>query len=146
MVRLPSPLGQQPRLAGLKHLNRLEQVMLRRDLAALSADEGLVCDGEGRLVCGVMTNVFLVLDGLIVTPALDRCGIAGVMRAALVDHLASQGTPVQVRDVGLDECARASEIFLTNALVGVWPVVAVDGVALSTGPWSQRLAAEVARW
>ena len=146
VVRLASPIGQQPRLAGLKHLNRLEQVMLKRDLTALNADEGLVCDSEGRLVCGVMSNVFLSIDGVLVTPALERCGIAGVMRGALLDHLASVGAPVQVRDVALDECARAGEIFLTNALVGIWPVIELDGAARLPGPWSRRLAAQVSLW
>jgi 4-amino-4-deoxychorismate lyase len=146
VVCLPTPIASSSRLAGLKHLNRLEQVLLRDDVAQRKADEGLVADTEGRLISGAMTNVFLVIDGVLVTPALDHCGIEGVMRGAIVDHLAQRGTPVAIRDVGLSECAQASELFLTNALLGVWPVLELDGRPLAIGPWARQLQTEIAQW
>ena len=68
------------------------------------------------------------------------------MRGAVVDHLARRGTPVVVRDVALAEVAVASELFLTNALLGVWPVIELDGRPLPIGPWARRLQTEIAQW
>jgi 4-amino-4-deoxychorismate lyase len=146
VVCLPTPIASSSRLAGLKHLNRLEQVLLRDDVAQRNADEGLVTDTQGRVISGAMTNVFLVIDGTVVTPALDHCGIEGVMRCAIVDHLVQRGTPVAIRDVSVAECAQASELFLTNALLGVWPVLELDGRPLAIGPWARQLQTEIAQW
>jgi 4-amino-4-deoxychorismate lyase len=146
VVCLPTPIAASPRLAGLKHLNRLEQVLMREDVTQQGVDEGLVADTEGRLISGAMTNVFLVIDGVLVTPTLDHCGIEGVMRGAIVDHLAQRGTPVVMREVALSECAKASELFLTNALLGVWPVLELDGRPLAIGPWARQLQTEIAQW
>ena len=146
IVCLSTPIAASPRLAGLKHLNRLEQVLLRDDVAQQGVDEGLVADTAGRVISGAMTNVFLVIEGVVVTPAVEHCGIEGVMRGAVVDHLARRGTPVVVRDVALAEVAVASELFLTNALLGVWPVIELDGRPLPIGPWARRLQTEIAQW
>jgi len=146
VATLPTPMAIQPRLAGIKHLNRLEQVLFRQDVAALGVDEGLVADPEGRLVCGSMSNVFLLLNGTLTTPALHRCGIDGVMRGALLAVCARLGIAVAVRDVMLSECVGASEGFLTNALIGLWPIGEFDGRALSVGPVTRRLMDEVATW
>jgi 4-amino-4-deoxychorismate lyase len=146
VVCLPTPISASPRLAGLKHLNRLEQVLLRDDVAQLGVDEGLVTDASGHLISGAMTNVFLVIDDTVVTPALDRCGIDGVMRNAVVDYLRQHGKSVTIRDVALSECGQASELFLTNALMGVWPVIELDGRALPVGPWARQLQTVIASW
>ncbi len=143
---LPTPLAIQPRLAGIKHLNRLEQVLLRRDVAALGVDEGLVSDGAGRLISGTMSNVFLVLAGRVVTPLLSRCGIDGVMRGAVLEALVAQGCTVAVRDVGLEALAAAEEIFLTNALIGVWPVTQIAQRFLPVGAVTRAAAQAVSAW
>ncbi len=143
---LATRLAEQPLLAGLKHLNRLEQVLARRELAATAADEGLLQDGHGRLVCGTMTNVFAVLDRRLVTPALERAGVAGVMRAALLDAWRGVGTEVEVRDVDMRELAAATELFLTNALIGAWPVADLDGRALAPGPYVRAAQAWADGW
>lgn len=139
-------LSEQPALAGLKHLNRLEQVLARREWADPAIAEGLLSDSHGRVVCGTMTNVFLAIGPRLVTPAVTRCGVAGVMRGAVLDALAGEGAAVEVRDVAWDEVAGASEAFLTNALVGAWPVRALDGRSLAPGPWARRVQALVAGW
>ncbi len=116
-------LAEQPRLAGLKHLNRLEQVLARREWSAPEFDEGLMLDTGGRLVEGTFTNLFLVLDGQICTPKLDRCGVAGVMRAWLLDERPGFGDmSVSERDLWPEDLERAQACFMTNSLVGVWPV------------------------
>jgi 4-amino-4-deoxychorismate lyase len=118
-------LALQPMLAGLKHLNRLEQVLARRESAATEIAEGLMCDVDGRLVEGTATNLFLVREGCIVTPDLRRCGVAGVMREVLLEQLPGIELPIEIRDVALKELDDAEECFLTNAVIGVWLVARI---------------------
>lgn len=128
-------LAPQPLLAGLKHLNRLEQVLARAEWSDPAIGEGLVCDADGLLISGTMTNVFAVLDGVLVTPALDRCGVAGVARAAILAHRPD----AQVRSVRPAELARASEVFLSSGVRGVLPVQALGDTVYVPGPVARAL-------
>jgi 4-amino-4-deoxychorismate lyase len=127
-------LSVQPALAGMKHLNRLEQVMACNEWSDSAIAEGLMCDSEGRLIEGTSTNLFLVHDGCIVTAALDRCGVAGVMRQVLIDERPGIGVPIEVRDIALDELDSAEECFLTNAVIGIR---SVSRVLDRVGAWPQ---------
>lgn len=119
-------LAVNPVLAGIKHLNRLEQVLASRELDDTTA-EGLMLDSDDRLIEGTRTNVFLVLDDVLVTPDLSRCGVAGIMRELVLERAAALGIPVRVADVPARALDEASELFLCNSLLGVWPVRAVAG-------------------
>ncbi len=77
-------LAEQPLLAGIKHLNRLEQVLARAEWNDPSIAEGVMCDMHGRVISATMANLFAVIDGVLVTPALDQCGVAGVARAEVL--------------------------------------------------------------
>jgi 4-amino-4-deoxychorismate lyase len=128
-------LGEQPLLAGLKHLNRLEQVLARAENPASRADEALMLDSAGRLVCATSANVFVVREGKLFTPRMDRCGVAGVVRGALLAG-ASNGElpwPIMESDLTLESLVGAEEIFLTSALRGVWSVATVDGTIVASG-------------
>lgn len=123
-VLLNARLADNPVLAGFKHLNRLEQVMAGQELARTpNADEGIVAGADGRAVCGVMSNLFLVLEDRLVTPCLRRCGVDGIIRGAILE-LADAGRlpPVSVRDVKTDELDGATQVFLTNSVRGLMPV------------------------
>lgn len=128
-------LAAQPLLAGLKHLNRLEQVLARAEWSDPAIGEGLVCDVDGQLISGTMSNVFAMLDGVLVTPALDRCGVAGVARAEV---LASR-PHTQVRRVMPAELVRASEVFLSSSVRGILPVQALGDTVYVPGPVSRVL-------
>jgi 4-amino-4-deoxychorismate lyase len=118
-------LAVQPALAGLKHLNRLEQVLARAEWTDSDIVEGLMCDVDGRLVEGIATNLFLVRGERIVTPNLQRCGVAGVMRRVLIEERPGIDAPIEIRDVDVNELDAADECFLTNAVIGIWPVARV---------------------
>lgn len=118
-------LALQPALAGLKHLNRLEQVLARAEWTDPAIDEGIMLATDGRVVECVMSNLFLVVDGVLVTPALDECGVSGVMRRQVLEAAMGSGIDTEVRRVEPDEVARASAVFVTNALRGI---VAVERV------------------
>ncbi|BEV71842.1 MULTISPECIES: aminodeoxychorismate lyase [unclassified Paludibacterium] len=114
-------LGLQPLLAGVKHLNRLENVLARSRMAA-EVQEALLCDSEGTVVEGTQTNLFVRLDGHWLTPALDRCGVAGAVRSWM---MAQQ--PVQEVRLMPAQLARAELLVLGNSLAGLWPVASLDG-------------------
>lgn len=130
-------LGINVQLAGLKHLNRLEQVLARSEWDDPGVGEGLMLDAEGALVCGTMSNLFLVGESSLETPLIDRCGVAGTARARLLDMAREAGVRVQERRLSVDDLIRAQGAFLTNALIGVWPICAFEDrdFALSRLPW-----------
>lgn len=143
-VRLCSTsLGEQPALAGIKHLNRLEQVIARREWSDPAIAEGLMRDRHGAIICGTMTNVFIVREGRVLTPPVDRCGVAGTVRATVLARAHSLGIPAVQAVVSLDELPRADEVFLTNALAGVWPVNRVEERSFPVGPVTRRLQAAI---
>ncbi len=108
--------------AGLKTLNRLEQVLARSECVAAATFEGLTLDADKRLVCGTMSNVFIVADNTVITPSLDRCGVEGVMRRHALETLERNGISVDVRDVSVEELWDCDEVFLTNSQFGALPV------------------------
>ena len=124
-------LGRNPSLAGMKHLNRLEQVLARQEWCDDSIAEGIMFDTEGRLVSGTMSNIFLVSGGRLTTPSLSRCGVEGVMRRQVLDIATHLGMAVEIRDIPADRLGQADAVFLTNALMGIWPVRQIDNQVFS---------------
>lgn len=132
-------LGENPLLAGMKHLNRLEQVLARQEWSDPQIAEALLFSSSGALIAGTMSNVFLVHAGTLATPRLDRCGVAGIMRALVGGLAAECGIDFQERRLEAADLQQAQEIFLTNALIGIRPVREVAGRALAIGPLTRRL-------
>ncbi|MTI64836.1 aminodeoxychorismate lyase [Methylophaga sp.] len=120
-------LGINPGLAGIKHLNRLEQVLARSEWDDDNIREGLMLDVKDRLVEGTMSNLFLVHQGQLITPTLTENGISGIMRAAVIKSAAELAIPVKEKDLTLADLELADEVFLTNSLIGIWPVTELDG-------------------
>jgi 4-amino-4-deoxychorismate lyase len=135
-------LSSNPRLAGIKHLGRLEQVLARAEWQDESIAEGLMLDEAGHVVCGTQSNLFALMAGELVTPRVDRCGVAGVMRRAVLEWASAQGVTAREVDLRPDELPGVEELFVTNAIVGAWPARELDGVALPRG----TMAAEFNRW
>ena len=113
-----TPVAQQPVLAGMKHLNRLENVLARRECADAGFAEGLMCDGDGQVICATAGNVFLYFDGHWHTPDLARCGIAGIAREKLLTMLED----VRVAPITRDQVENADAVFLCNAVRGIMEV------------------------
>jgi 4-amino-4-deoxychorismate lyase len=134
-------LAEQPLLAGLKHLNRLEQVLARGEWQDAAFAEGLMRDVSGRVIEGVFSNLFLVKDGVLLTADLSRCGVAGVMRAEVLAQVERQGIALQVRDISFDELLAADEVFVCNSLYGIWPVRELAASVWPTGPLTRKLQA-----
>ncbi|MFN3544906.1 MAG: aminodeoxychorismate lyase [Thiobacillus sp.] len=132
-------LARQPRLAGIKHLNRLEQVLARAEWNDPEIFEGLLCDDADGVIGGVMTNVFIARDGELFTPALDACGVAGVARQRLLRGVAAAGFPVHVGRLTRDAILGADEVMLCNSLIGVQRVAALEGRSWAPAGWTPRL-------
>jgi 4-amino-4-deoxychorismate lyase len=132
-------LAEQPRLAGIKSLNRLENVLARAEWSGTAVREGLIGDAAGRVIEGTMSNVFAVKGGVVATPDLSRCGVAGAQRERVIDLLAGVGVPCRVRDIPFAELGEADEIFLTNSLIGAWPVVRFGAWTSTPGPVTRRV-------
>ena len=115
-------LAEQPLLAGIKHLNRLEQVLARAEWSDPAIAEGLLRDGHDRVISATMANLFAVIDGVLLTPALERCGVAGVARAEVL-AIHSQA---HVVELSLQALSAASEIFLSSSVRGILPVQSLD--------------------
>jgi 4-amino-4-deoxychorismate lyase len=133
-------LGENPRLAGLKHCNRLEQILARTELANdPHLAEGILFSSSGNLVSGTMSNVFLVRESCLLTPRIDQCGVAGVMRRVVLREARRVGIPTRECELRAENLAAADEVFLTNARIGIWPVRSVDARVLTPGPVTRHL-------
>lgn len=132
-------LAEQPALAGIKHLNRLEQVLAAR--AALEPNnEQLLCDGAGRPISTGRANLFWVQDGALHTPALDRCGIAGRTRARIIELAAANDVALHLGGWPLASLQSAEEVFVCNSLIGIQPVSDCLGRDIAApGPVTHRL-------
>lgn len=138
-------LAQQPRLAGAKTLNRLENVLARSEWDDPAIAEGLLADGEGRVIEATMSNLFVAASGRVFTPELSRCGVVGAQRERVRELLREEGVHCEERDLRWTDVLAADEIFLTNSLIGVWPVRQVDERAYAPGPIAARLRAFIER-
>jgi 4-amino-4-deoxychorismate lyase len=123
-------LGINPHLAGLKHLNRLEQVLAQQELRGVPLEEVLMLSSAGHVIGGSMSNLFLADDVGLQTPSLEDCGVAGIVRALVCEAATRCGTPVRIRRIKAVELARAREAFVTNVRWGVQPITALAGRAL----------------
>lgn len=132
-------LSRQPRLAGLKHLNRLEQVLAQNELDSRYT-EGLMCDTEEWVIEGTMSNVFLCSGGCLVTPSLDQAGVAGVMRARVIECARDLGIEAYVRNIKRDDVLAADEVFLTNSVWGVCPVRSLPECCYEEGPIARQMS------
>lgn len=137
-------LGENPALAGLKHLNRLEQVLARREWSDGAIAEALMFSSSGMLISGVMSNVFLVEGARLRTPLLDRCGVAGVMRQVVLREAARAGIAAEEAPLDAGDLARARELFLTSAVIGLRPVRVLDGRACEIGAVTRELQQRLA--
>jgi 4-amino-4-deoxychorismate lyase len=112
-------LALQPALGGIKHLNRLEQVIARAEWTDSSVQEAILLDPEDHVICGISGNIFLISGERMLTPRMDRCGVRGVMRAAILQAFKPR---CEQRRITLDMLPEADEVFLCNAVRGVVPV------------------------
>ena len=142
VVRCKHPVSENAALAGMKHLNRLDQVLASMELP-VDCQEGLMCNSRGLLIEGTKSNVFLARSGTLMTPLLDRSGVAGIQREVILEYCSQNQLQVAVREIPFAEAVEADEIFMCNSVFGIWPVTELrcEGTVhhLSIGPFARML-------
>ncbi len=118
-------LGINPMLAGHKHNNRLEQILMKADIEQQGYSDGIALDCEGHVVETTMANVFWCCDGKLYTPTLTKAGVAGVMRRVVLEQASEKGLLVCEGEFTLSDLLTADEVFITNSILGVAPVTAI---------------------
>ena len=135
-------LAHQPRLAGIKHLNRLDNVLAAMEWDNPDIAEGLMLDFSGYVIEGTRSNLFVVQKGTLRTPDLSQCGVAGVQRERVIELATLNGVRCQIAQFTLDDVLAADEVFLVNSVFGLWPVR-----ELLTRTWSQfPLSLQIQKW
>jgi len=132
-------LAEQPRLAGIKHLNRLENVFAASEWKDNDIAEGLLMDASGNVIEGTRGNLFLVKQGKLVTPDLSRCGVAGVQRDRVITWAKQHHMPLQVRDVTQADVLQADELFLVNSVMALWPIRELETKHWSAFPIAAKI-------
>lgn len=115
-------LGHQPRLAGIKHLNRLENVLAAAEWSDATIAEGILLDEDEHVIEGTRSNLFLVRNGRLYTPDLSKCGVAGLQRERVIEYAKQHKIVCKITRLTLDDLQSADEIFMVNSVIGLWPV------------------------
>ena len=129
-------LAIQPALGGIKHLNRLEQVLASSEPMEEGVTEGILLDREDHVISAVSANIFLIMEDRLLTPRLDRCGVRGVIRAQL---LAAFSARCEQRRIQVDLLQEADEVFICSSVRGIVPVTAIDDQCFTIGPVTREL-------
>ena len=132
-------LGHQALLAGIKHLNRLENVLAAGEWQDQDVPEGLLCDTSGHVISGTRSNLFMLRGNTLYTPDLSRCGVAGVQRDRVLDWARQHGVICKVTDFRMEELVQADEIFLVNSVFGLWPVRELAGYRRILHPMAWKI-------
>ncbi len=146
LCRVNTALGINPALAGLKHLNRLEQVLIKAELEAKEADEALVLDTAGLLVECCAANLFWRKGKQLFTPDLSGCGVAGVARQRLLRLAERLGYRVAQVRAAPETLDRADEVLISNALLPLLPVRQIEFRHYSCRDFYHQLTAEHHEW
>lgn len=131
-------LAIQPALGGIKHLNRLEQVLATAENFDEGVHEGILLDQEDNVISAISANLFIVMEQRLLTPRLDRCGVRGVFRSQL---LAAFKSRCEQRRIQPDFLREAHEVFICNTVRGIVPITRIDGREYAVGPVTRELQA-----
>lgn len=131
-------LASQPALAGIKHGNRLEQVIARKQWQD-TWQEALLLDQTDKVVEATQSNVFIVNGNKLLTPELTSCGVAGVMREYLLEAAHNLGLSPETVSLSVADIEAADEVFVCNSLIGLWPIKSFNSMSFSTFNTSHKL-------
>ena len=138
-------LGLNPALAGIKHLNRLEQVMARTEWDEPNIQEGIMLDINDHVVEGTMTNLFYAKDNILYTASLKMAGVAGIVRGLVKELTTKNNLTLIEHDYGKDVLLSADEVFVCNSIIGIWPVKQIESVSFAVGSLTNQLQTWLAR-
>ncbi|MFM2663944.1 aminodeoxychorismate lyase [Vibrio mediterranei] len=132
-------LGLNPLLAGLKHNNRLEQILAKEQVEHSDRLDGIVLDINGNVIETTMANIFWFKDGVLHTPSLDMAGVEGVMREEVLRVANQDELPILIDSFKLNTLMSADEIFVSNCILGVAPVTKIQDAQFPIGNMTRRI-------
>lgn len=132
-------LARQSRLAGIKHLNRLENVLAASEAAAQGAAEGLMLDEAGWVISGTRSNLFAVKGNRLYTPDLSDCGVAGVQRQRVLYWAKKSQQPCEIIRMQVADLYAMDELFLVNSVIGLWPIARIGEFSLRAPVLAYRI-------
>jgi len=132
-------LAVQPVLAGVKHLNRLENVLARSEWSDTAIAEGLLLDVGGHVIAGTMTNLFILHRGDLITPQLDACGVAGVTRDLVIERATQARVNITVTTITPETLLDAEAVFLVNSVIGMWQITTLEEKIWSVHPFGEQI-------
>ncbi len=132
-------LGHSPLLAGHKHNNRLEQVLLKAELEQHSLADGIALDIDDNVIETTMANLFWLKGATLFTPCLDKAGVSGVIRRVVLEWAQAEGIETQIGEYKLADLLNADEVFMTNSILGAAPIRAIDSHQFDIGKTTQRI-------
>lgn len=124
----------------LKTICYLDNVVAQADAAEAGADEAILLNNHDAVACGGRSNVFAVIDGVVTTPAIEEGALPGITRRAVLELCHKAGIEVAEGAITRQQLRAAAEIFITNSLLEIMPIRRFDGMDLSLGPVTKRLA------
>jgi len=132
-------LGLNPMLAGIKHMNRLEQVLARAEWTSATIHEGIMMDNESRVIEGTMSNLFIVKDNCLYTPIIEQSGVNGILRNIIINLATENQIPLIEKMLLKQDVVTADEVFVTNSIIGIWPVKQIDTQIFQVGKITEAL-------
>lgn len=140
-----TPVSVNPMLAGMKHLNRLDNVLARNEWHDSVIAEGFMFDSSGHIIQGTMSNVFCVLGDELYTPLLEQCGVAGIMREQVIKLASELDIPLNIVDISQPNFLQMDGVFVTNSLIGIWPVLELAEIKFQQNSLIKRLQNELSK-
>lgn len=132
-------LSSQPLLAGIKHLNRLENVLARMEWNDPEFADGLLRDQADNVIECTMSNLFVQHGNRLITPDLGQCGVAGITRDRIMEVATNIGYEVSIENFKLDALLAADEVVICNSLIGVWQVRQLEERRWPVGSTAKKL-------
>ena len=112
-----------PNLAGIKHCNRIEQILAR---SSLKADEAIMLDESQNIISVTQGNIYFIFGKSLVTPKLDRCGVIGSRRSLILDLAESLKLNSEQANISINEAKKADEVFISNSIIGIQSVSSIE--------------------
>jgi len=131
-----SGYDSNPKLAGIKHCNRLEQVLAR---AGLKSDEGIMLDENHNVISVTQGNIYAIHGNTLITPKLDKCGVEGTRRAVILDLTKLLGIKVKVDTLSVKELGQADEVFISNSIIGIQSISEIGNIGFGANPITKKI-------
>ena len=125
-----------PQLAGIKHCNRLEQILARSNL---SSNEAIMLDEKENIISVTQGNIYFIFGNKLLTPKLDRCGVVGSRRSLILELAMSLKMEALESNISINQAQKADEVFISNSVIGIQPVHSIESYKLGKNPLTEKI-------